>query len=73
MSADRLREADEIFLTTTAGGVMPVTVIDGRTIADGKPGKVTMSLRELYWEAHERPEWTSAVNYEPSTVLESIG
>ena len=73
LSADRLREADEIFLTTTAGGVMPVTVIDGRTIADGKPGKVTMSLRELYWEAHERPEWTSAVNYEPTTVLESIG
>lgn len=72
ISADRLREADEIFLTSTAGGVMPVTVIDGRTIADGKPGKVTMSLRELYWEAHERSEWTSAVNYEQS-VLESIG
>lgn len=72
LSADHLRAADEIFLTSTAGGVMPVTVIDDLTVADGDPGKVTMLLRELYWEAHERPQWTSAVNYE-RPALESIG
>jgi len=72
LSADHLRAADEIFLTSTAGGVMPVTVIDGRTIADGAPGKVTMLLREMYWEAHDRPQWTSVVNY-GKPALESIG
>jgi branched-chain amino acid aminotransferase len=72
MSADRLRAADEIFLTSTAGGVMPVTVLDGQTIADGEPGKVTMLVRELYWDAHDRSQWTAAVNYE-QPALESIG
>ena len=72
LSAAQLRAAYEIFLTSTAGGVMPVTVLDGQTIADGDPGKVTMLVRELYWEAHERAQWTSAVTYQ-QPALESIG
>jgi len=71
LSAAQLRTADEILLTSTAGGVMPVTVIDGQTIGDGDPGKVTMLLREMYWEAHERVQWTSQINYE-QPALESI-
>ncbi|MGQ9532670.1 MAG: branched-chain-amino-acid transaminase [Desulfotomaculales bacterium] len=36
--------ADECFLTGTAAEVIPVVRIDGRTIGDGKPGKVTSLL-----------------------------
>jgi len=69
ISAECLREANEIFLTSTAGGVMPVTEIDGKVVGSGKPGPVTMLLRELYWSAHARPEFTSVVNYEtPATA-----
>jgi branched-chain amino acid aminotransferase len=58
-----LRDADEIFLTSTAGGVMPVTTIDGKVLSDGIPGPVTTLVRELYWQAHERAEWSLSVNY----------
>lgn len=42
--------ADELFLTGTAAEVIPVINVDGRIIADGKPGKMT---RELIAAFHE--------------------
>lgn len=36
--------ADEIFLTNTSMGAMPVVVLDGRKISDGKVGPVTTKM-----------------------------
>ncbi len=43
--------ADECFLTGTAAEVIPVVLIDKRTIGDGKPGPLTRRLAE---EFHRR-------------------
>ena len=40
--------ADECFLTGTAAEVIPVVKVDGRTIGDGKPGKITLKLIKLF-------------------------
>jgi branched-chain amino acid aminotransferase len=48
-TADELRGADEIFLSTTAGGVMPVAWLDGRPLGDGRPGVISTRLREAFW------------------------
>jgi branched-chain amino acid aminotransferase len=40
--------AGEAFVTGTLGGVTPVTKVDGRLIADGKPGPVTKEASDLY-------------------------
>ncbi len=40
--------ADEAFVTGTFAGLSPVSEIDGRGIADGKPGPVMGRLQELY-------------------------
>jgi branched-chain amino acid aminotransferase len=63
VTVDALRSADEVFITSTAGGIMPVTVLDGRPIADGKVGPVTRQLTELYWRKHEDPNWSTPVRY----------
>ena len=55
--------ADEAFMTSTAGGVMPVTSVDGRPLGDGTPGPITMRLRQAYWDAHDDPRWTTPVAY----------
>ena len=60
---DILTEADEIFLSSTAGGVLPVTTMDGSPVKDGKPGKITMQLRKRYWEAHDEDRWSTPVDY----------
>jgi branched-chain amino acid aminotransferase len=63
LNVDSLRAADEIFLTSTAGGVMAVTTLDGEPVGDGKPGEVTTLLRKRYWEAHDEDRWTTPVDY----------
>jgi D-alanine transaminase len=40
--------AKEAFLTSAANGVMPVVAIDGRRIGDGRPGSLTLALRERF-------------------------
>ncbi|OGS24793.1 MAG: branched-chain-amino-acid transaminase [Elusimicrobia bacterium RIFOXYB2_FULL_50_12] len=42
--------ADECFLTGTAAEIIPVVKTDGRTIGDGKPGKMTLRLIEEFRE-----------------------
>jgi branched-chain amino acid aminotransferase len=42
--------ADEIFVTGTMGGVVPVLALDGRAIGTGKPGPVTARLAGLFAE-----------------------
>jgi branched-chain amino acid aminotransferase len=61
---DTLQSADEIFMCTTAGGVMPVRSLDGKPVSGGKPGPITMKLYDAYWKAHERPEYSTPVNYD---------
>jgi branched-chain amino acid aminotransferase len=68
LPAADLARAEEVFLTSTAGGVMPVARIDGRPVGDGRPGPVTQRIRELYWAAHEDPKYTTPVNYREAAV-----
>ena len=42
------RGAREAFLTSTSSLVLPVTAIDGRTVANGMPGSITRRLMERY-------------------------
>jgi len=58
-----LKKAAEVFLTSTAGGVMPVTTLNGKSIGDGKPGEVTSLIQKRYWDAHDEDRWTTAVDY----------
>lgn len=50
---DALRQADEAFLSSTAGGIMPVTRVDGQPLGDGRPGPLTRRFRALYWDKRE--------------------
>jgi len=53
--------ADEIFLTSTAGGLLPVRELDGRTIGSGEPGPVLSALQDAYRAALSSPRWSTPV------------
>jgi branched-chain amino acid aminotransferase len=63
LSEETFRSATELFATSTAGGVMPIVSLDGEPVGDGAAGPVTRRLRELYWQAHEDPRYTTPVDY----------
>lgn len=53
LTAFDLYNADEVFLTSTAGGIFTVKEVDGRTIGRGKPGPITLMLNQKYMELLE--------------------
>jgi len=53
LTAYDLYSADEMFLSSTAGGIMPIVELDGRPIGDGKPGPVSQRIHGLYWALRE--------------------
>ena len=63
ISRERAYGADEVFLSTTAGGVISVSKVDDRDIADGSPGPVTTRLNELYWSKREMGWHATPVEY----------
>jgi branched-chain amino acid aminotransferase len=63
LAVDDLYRARELFFTSTAGGVMPVTTLDDKPVGDGRPGPVTSDLRTRYWDLHRDPRYAVAVDY----------
>lgn len=43
-----MMNAEEVFLTNTQDGIIPVLSIDGKPIGDGKPGTVTRKIQQHY-------------------------
>ncbi len=63
VSPDHLLQSDEVFVTSTAGGIMPVTKIDGRPIGSGTPGAITGQITKKYWHLHEEEGNRMVVEY----------
>lgn len=63
VSVDELRAADEIFISSTAGGIMPVTVLDGRIYGNGKPGPLTQRIHDLYWARQQAAGMFTEIDY----------
>ncbi len=53
----------EVTASAPGGERMSVTVLDGKTVGDGRPGPVTTRLRDAYWAAHEDPGRRTEVSY----------
>ena len=59
---EELVGADEAFLTSSAGGVLPVSGVNGRRF-DAAPGPVSKRLHNLYWEKRWNGWHGEPVNY----------
>jgi branched-chain amino acid aminotransferase len=58
ISLEKLKSANEVFATSTAGGIMPITKINGQLIGQGAPGEITRKLHKAYWDKHSDPSWS---------------
>ena len=64
LAVDELRRADEIFLSTSGGGVVPISHLDGLPVAGrraGEFGPVSAQLQQRYWQLHEDPRLVEPV------------
>ncbi|ERT00197.1 branched-chain amino acid aminotransferase [Sporothrix schenckii 1099-18] len=56
-------QADEILMCTTAGGIMPITTLDGKPVADGKVGPITKAIWDEYWAMHYQDAYSFEIKY----------
>lgn len=56
-------EADELFLTTSSGGVIPVTRLGTRIYGNGAPGPVATRLARAYLAALDDPAMRTEIDY----------
>jgi branched-chain amino acid aminotransferase len=61
--ADELRGADEAFLSSSGGGVLPVTRVDDAAIGAGVGGPVTQTLINTYWAWHKDTRYRTPIDY----------
>ncbi|KAJ5112790.1 D-aminoacid aminotransferase-like PLP-dependent enzyme [Penicillium argentinense] len=56
-------DADEIFMCTTAGGIMPITSLDGKPVNGGQLGPITKEIWDGYWAIHYDDLYSFEIDY----------
>jgi len=62
LPAVAVREADEVFLTSTGGGILPIAKIDGQPLKQF-PGPITTRLHAAYWAMRDEAAYRDPVDY----------
>lgn len=63
MALDEFMESDEVFTSTSGGGVAPVTRINDRVFSNDAPGPETKRISDTYLSWFDRPEHRQPVTY----------
>ena len=63
VSPGDVHAADEVFLSSSGGGVLAITRVDERTYGNGRAGPITQRLADAYWALHEDERYATAVDY----------
>ena len=63
VSVEALKSADEVFVTSTAGGIIPATSIDNQAIGAGTVGPLSTRIAKHYWALHFDERYCDAVVY----------
>ena len=61
ISLKEFKSADELFATSTAGGIMPITKVSGKDVGNGSVGNITRQLHSLYWKKHFHDNWSTSI------------
>ena len=56
-------DADEVFLSTSGGGVAPLTRVNDRVYQNGGIGPVTSELHARYWRWIHDPAYRTEIDY----------
>lgn len=64
ISKAEFMEADEVFLTSSGGGIVPITEVDTRILSNGKPGPITLKMRDEYYRWRKGGPHCTPINYD---------
>jgi len=63
LSVDELLEADEVFLSSSGGGVIPIVRVNETIYGNGVKGPISVRLNEIYWQWTTLERYRDPINY----------
>jgi branched-chain amino acid aminotransferase len=71
---DELVKADEAFITSTGGGILPIDTVDGHTLRGGSTGagQLTTKMHNLYWTKRWDGWLGTPVDYDNPIVADQM-
>ena len=65
LSVEELLEADEVFLSSSGGGVIPIIRVNETIFGNGASGPISVQLNETYWAWTTLEKYRDPIEYEP--------
>ncbi|MEL7114850.1 MAG: aminotransferase class IV [Pseudomonadota bacterium] len=56
-------DADEVFISTSGGGAVPITRVNDRTFGNGAPGPTAQKISDTYWDWTKRDAHMTKIDY----------
>ena len=63
LSVNELLDADEVFISTSGGGVIPLIKVNDTIYTNGACGPLTHKLNSTYWEWMASPTYRTDIDY----------
>ena len=63
LSVDELLAADEVFLSSSGGGVIPIVRVNETIYGNGVKGPISVRLNETYWQWTTLERYRDPINY----------
>ena len=63
LSVDELLGADEVFLSSSGGGVIPIVRVNETIYGNGVKGPISVRLNETYWQWTTLEKYRDPINY----------
>ena len=63
LSVDELLAADEVFLSSSGGGVIPIVRVNETIFGNGASGPISIQLNETYWIWTTLEKYRYPINY----------
>ena len=63
LSVDELLAADEVFLSSSGGGVIPIVRVNETIYGNGVKGPISVRLHETYWQWTKLEKYRDPINY----------
>ena len=65
LSVEEFLEADEVFLSSSGGGVIPIIRVNETIFGNGASGPISVQLNETYWAWTTLEKYRDPIDYEP--------
>lgn len=63
IAKDDFLDADEVFISTSGGGIFPIVKVDHTVFGNGVCGQYTEAIRDMYWQWFAQDDYRTVIDY----------